>query len=113
LIYADSPSDLAFETTSAKVGFFGLSSFFGGFLPSPGFITGGGGFGGGFFWSSFCAETAIVMPVTNTNVNKIFFKTFMAFIFPLSLISRLTGKEGKCVRYFLGNPGAKDALMTL
>jgi hypothetical protein len=75
-------------------------------------MTGGGGFGGGFLGSSFCADTAIAIPRAIANVNNIFCKILIAFIFPLSSISRFLGKEGKCVRFILGNLDAKNALMT-
>jgi hypothetical protein len=68
--------------TNAEPGFLGLSSPFGGFL-SPGLTTGGGGFGGGFLWSSpFCANAAIDSPMIIAIIKNILCTTFI-FLFLL------------------------------
>lgn len=76
-------------------------------------MTGGGAFGGGFFGSSFCAETASDIAVRNAKANNICRKTFIGFIF-LSFvrINASRGKRESASAFLIGNHNATDAVMT-
>jgi hypothetical protein len=44
-------------------------------------MTGGGGFGGGLFWSLFCADTASDRPTIIAHINNRFLSVVIALVF--------------------------------
>src|SRR5262245_6394960 len=95
-------------------GFLGFLSSRGGGFSRGGFRLPGstvGGFFGGFFWSSFCAETANARPATTKSMNRNLLTIFISLHF-LSLTSNASGEEGKCVTRLLSKQGATDRGLT-